>query len=44
MSKCYITDKECEFWEQEDEDDPGECLAVFIEQCPISDPEAKENE
>lgn len=34
--KCYITNEECEFWEQ---GDPGECLAVLIEQCPI-----KENE
>ena len=30
MSKCYITEKECEFYDGE------ECLAIFPEQCPIS--------
>ncbi len=39
MAKCYITDKECEYYCGE------ECLAVFEEQCPIanmSDEELKE--
>ena len=30
MAKCYITEKECEFYDGE------ECLAVFEEQCPIA--------
>ncbi len=39
MSECYITEKECEYYVDE------ECLAVFEEQCPIacmSDEELKE--
>jgi len=35
MSKCYITNEECEFFEDD------ECLAVFIEQCPIEGGEEK---
>lgn len=37
--KCYITNEECEFAYPAHEDDPNdtlvECLAIFIEQCPI---------
>lgn len=34
--KCYITNEECEF--AADDDNGGiECLAVFIEQCPINE-------
>lgn len=30
MGICYITDNECEFYEDD------ECLAVFESQCPIA--------
>lgn len=38
MDKCELTDIECEFWEI---GEPGQCLAVFIEQCPYEDVEIK---
>lgn len=38
--KCDYSDMECEFAYPAHEDDPEslmECLAIFIEQCPLND-------
>lgn len=32
---CYIYEKPCKFWGWDKVDNPeGECLAVWVEQCP----------
>jgi hypothetical protein len=38
MGICEYTGKECEYAEMDEEGKFEECLAVFIEQCPIGQP------